>query len=194
MGVKMKTMKKKTVIITNIYTIFMLLLGVVGGGCFVVFSFLDGYNPLAIVSSAAGNAIFKEEIFSDSISGFIRIWNGKELFSSDLFLILSGISFIIVVSLLTFFLCLELAVRMNNWLCYFYIKSQYGDKFSKRWIWIHKKNIANFRDKLLNTSLNDINRKSELESASYEHYIKWKQHYESSMSYDDWKRKVLKGT
>ncbi|EPL1560281.1 hypothetical protein KQR87_005152 [Citrobacter freundii] len=88
----MKTMKKKTVIITNIYTIFMLLLGVVGGGCFVVFSFLDGYNPLAIVSSAAGNAIFKEEI------------------------------------------------------------------------------------------------------ASYEHYIKWKQHYESSMSYDDWKRKVLKGT
>ncbi|HHN5821424.1 hypothetical protein [Escherichia coli] len=106
----MKTMKKKTVIITNIYTIFMLLLGVVGGGCFVVFSFLDGYNPLAIVSSAAGNAIFKEEIFSDSISGFIRIWNGKELFSSDLFLILSGISFIIVVSLLTFFLCLEFLV------------------------------------------------------------------------------------
>ncbi|EBZ6776921.1 hypothetical protein GQG94_004730 [Salmonella enterica] len=189
----MKNRKKKVTLVTKISSLIMTLLGVIGGGFFVVNSFIGGYNPVAKLASIAGNELFKDEIFAASITGFISIWKNKELFSSDFLLILSGLMFIIVVGVLTFYLIFEFALIIDHWICFFYIRKEYGGKFARRWQKLHSESVKQLRDKVLNSNSNSlINEKNQLEKASYEHYLKWKEHYESSLSYKDWKKKVLK--
>lgn len=188
----MKNRRKKIAFVTKTSSFIMVLLGVVGGGGVVVNSFIGGYNPIAKLAAIAGNELFKDKVFAASIADFISIWKDKDLFSSDFFLILSGLLFIIVIGSLTFYLLFELALMVDCWICFFYVRKQYGDKFARRWKKVHSESIKRLRDKLLNTTLNDLNNENQLEKASYEHYLKWKEHYESSLSYSDWKKKVLK--
>jgi hypothetical protein len=139
------------------------------------------YNPIFHFTAEFLNYLIGKSVIPFSTSEFTRLNSIPDFYSIGDMII--GCVYLVVASFLTFYLLIYLTGYVSQWINELVLKYKFGAEGLEAY---KKENIKKERlKKEQNITLSDF------ESAQKAYWLQWNKFYNSDLSYEEWKDKVL---
>lgn len=152
-------------------------------------SFYGLFNPyFYFTATLFDEVVNKPGFFPKDIHGLQAMWDQplqESIMPMQTFFIGMLMFILGAATLLT---CFEVVNRMKDFIINFYVKVRFGSEYYSVWMFTEKRKSFEHHQN------EKTEREKELEplrKAELEHYEEWKKYHKSSLSFSEWKQKIL---